>query len=53
MKSQAIATILTLAATAVAQTPSGFIPVVNTNLGVTYGNITVSPPGEQLQRSGT
>ncbi|RDI87606.1 hypothetical protein Vi05172_g2195 [Venturia inaequalis] len=51
MKTQAIGMILALAATAFAQTPSGFTPSVDTNLGVIYGNITVSPPGEQLQRS--
>ncbi|QDS76774.1 hypothetical protein FKW77_001979 [Venturia effusa] len=51
MKTSSIATILAVAASAAAQTPDGFTPAVNTNLGITYGNITVSPPGEQLERS--
>jgi hypothetical protein len=52
MKAQYITSVLTILSTAAGQTPSGFTPSVDLNLIVTYGSDSISPPGEQLQRSG-
>lgn len=45
---------LAFSALTVAQTPEGFTPAVQTQLGVVYpGNITVTPSGVLLQAAGT
>ena len=52
MKASQILSTAGLAAVALAQTPPGFTPSVETKLEVTFGSKRVSEPGEAFTRPG-
>lgn len=48
-----LALVVTFLQVVAAQTPVGFTPIVSQTLSVSYGNNSISPPGELVPRPGT